>query len=188
MKLFGSSGIRERYGSLVTPDLSLKLGKTVGSLGYRSVVVARDTRLSGETLCHALIAGLLASGCEVVDLGIVPTPLLSFATRLFGRDCGLMITASHNPGEDNGFKLCKQNGCAFSPQEEARIEQRILEDTLVDRPWDHLGSRKDNYDVITEYLQTLHSHFTLEGTAKLLLDAGNGAAFQLSPKLLREFG
>ena len=188
MKLFGSSGIRGRYGSFVTSDLALKLGRAVGSLDYRSVIVARDTRLSGETLCHALRTGLLSSGCEVVDLGVLPTPLLCFATRHFGKDCGVMITASHNPGEYNGFKLCKQDGCAFSPHEGARIEQRILENKLPERPSDDFGSGRANRDVVAAYLQTLHSHFTLEGTAKLLLDAGNGAAFQLSPKLLREFG
>ncbi|MDA2939254.1 phosphoglucosamine mutase, partial [Acidobacteria bacterium AH-259-A15] len=188
MKLFGSSGIRGRYGSFVTPDLALKLGRAVGSLDYRSVIVARDTRLSGETLCHALRTGLLSSGCEVVDLGVLPTPLLCFATRHFGKDCGVMITASHNPGEYNGFKLCKQDGCAFSPHEGARIEQRILENKLLERPSDDFGSGRANRDVVAAYVQTLHSHFTLEGTAKLLLDAGNGAAFQLSPKLLREFG
>ena len=188
MQLFGSSGIREKYGSLVNPTLAMTLGKSLGSLNYRSVVVGRDTRLSGETLLHGLLAGLLASGCEVTDLGILPTPLVCFATRHFGKDCGVMITASHNPGEYNGFKLWKANGAAFSPQDEARVEEKVLGESLPWQPWDGLGSRGNSKNAVSPFGEALATNLPLKGNMRVLVDAGNGAAFQVCPQLLRQFG
>lgn len=188
MKLFGSSGIRGKYGSFLSADLALRLGKSLGTLGYRTVVVGRDTRMSGETLCHSLLAGLLSSGCEVTELGILPTPVLCYATRFMEKDCGVMITASHNPAEDNGLKLWNKDGFAFSPTDESLVEALILKGEFLELSWNQLGHLSTNREVSMDYLQTLHSHFTLNGRERILLDAGNGAAFQLSPKALRDFG
>jgi phosphomannomutase len=102
MKFFGSSGIRGKYGEKITEALAVEVGRAVGTYTEKKVVaVAMDSRLSGPSLKKALISGLSDTGVQVIDLGIVPTPLLAFGTRELGAGAGIMITASHNPSEYN---------------------------------------------------------------------------------------
>jgi len=110
MSLFGSSGIRGVVNELITPELALKAGRALG-LSNKSVVVGRDPRTSGPMIENALISGLLAMGARVTRVGVASTPTLAYAARNY--DCGVMITASHNPPEYNGLKFWNPDGMAF---------------------------------------------------------------------------
>jgi len=122
MKLFGSSGIRAVFDKDLL-NLAFRAGVAVGE-HHGNVVVARDTRTSGDAMKHAVISGLLAAGARCQDAGIVPTPTLAYITREF--DAGIMITASHNPPEYNGLKLLNPDGSSFGSLQQALIEDAIL--------------------------------------------------------------
>ncbi|MFQ5885083.1 MAG: phosphoglucosamine mutase, partial [Thermoplasmata archaeon] len=122
MSLFGSSGIRGLVFEEISLDLALDIGKAVGSL-YKKVVVGRDTRTSGEMFKSLIVSGLLSSGTDAYDAGVVSTPTLAWAGREF--DCGLMITASHNPGEFNGVKFWNPNGLAFLKKQRDRMDKLL---------------------------------------------------------------
>ena len=108
-RLFGTNGVRGLAGQDLTPELVFCIGTALGHLRTGRIAVGRDTRTSGETLGKALKAGLLATGCDVDDCGILPTPALQYQVR-DGYEGGAMITASHNPPEYNGFKICGPKG------------------------------------------------------------------------------
>ena len=188
MKLFGTSGIRGVYGEKTTPQLALELGRAIGTLDYKTVSIGRDTRLSGDLLKHALIAGLMSAGCSVTDFRYAPTPVVSYGTRKLGADCGIMITASHNPAEYNGFKLCNSEGKAFGQGDEAKVEKIIFEKGFKDASWDKVATEVDYYDVSADYVEEVAKRFKLEGEFKVLIDSANGAAFGISPLLLQKFG
>ncbi len=123
-KLFGTSGIRGKIGSEVTCELALNVGKSLATyLGNEGkVVVGFDTRTTNEMLDQAICAGLLESGVDVVKIGMVPTPLVGYATEKLDGDAGIMLTASHNPSQYNGIKLWNKNGMAYTSAQEAEIE------------------------------------------------------------------
>lgn len=186
MKYFSTSGIRGVYGVKVTEELALKVGKAFGSyVPKRVVAVARDSRVSGPSLRDSLVEGLLSTGCSVVDLGIVPTPLLAFGTRFFNCGGGVMITASHNPSQYNGFKTWDSSGRSDTVKEEAEIE------FIMDSGRFHEGfsGKIDQCDIKPNYLNELKNRFSIKGNGrKVLVDCANGAACEISPLLLREFG
>ncbi len=196
-RLFGTSGIRGVFGKTVTTELATALGKAIGSCGYRSVIVGMDTRQSGEVLKRGLSAGLLEKSATVTDIGIVPTPVLSYATRKLGADCGVMITASHNPAQYNGFKLWDSEGKAFDRDEEMAVERAIekTSEKTTERgtashssPAGKATSGVKRIDISSEYCREVRSLFRLEGTLRVLIDPGNGAAYSISPQLLRALG
>ena len=108
-RLFGTFGVRRKANLVLTPEFTSKLATAFGSLVKGRVAVGGDTRTSTPMLKHAVISGLLSSGCDVVDLGILPTPAVQFAVRNY-YDGGVMITASHNPPHDNGIKFVDMDG------------------------------------------------------------------------------
>lgn len=122
MGLFGSSGIRGVVGEMMTPELALRAGKALG-LTNKRVAVGRDPRTSGQMLENALVSGLLAMGTRVTRVGLVSTPTLAYAAREY--DCGVMITASHNPPEYNGLKFWNPDGMAFSLKQQHELERHI---------------------------------------------------------------
>ncbi len=123
MKLFGTAGIRGgRLWEKVTPELALNLGMAIATYKCGKAVVARDGRTSSVMLKNAMISGLLASGMEVLDADLIPTPpALAWATREYG-DAGVMITASHNPPTDNGIKVFNGDGTEFYVEQERELE------------------------------------------------------------------
>ena len=136
--LFGTSGIRGLYGSFVTEELALRIGN-IFAAGYgKDVIIGRDTRTTGESLANSVISGVLSSGRNAIDCGIVPTPTLALAT-LNNRCNGIMITASHNPPEYNGLKLFA-NGVEISRKIEKEVEAMYnrTESLLLAR-WNNLG-------------------------------------------------
>src|SRR5690625_234137 len=127
-KYFGTDGIRGVANDTLTPEVAFKLGRIGGYIYSQAdtkakVLIGRDTRASGPMFEGALIAGLLSSGAEVMRLGIISTPGVAYLTKSLGAHLGIMISASHNPYEDNGIKIFGPNGFKLTDDEEAKIEQ-----------------------------------------------------------------
>lgn len=194
-KYFGTDGVRGAANSELTPELAFKLGRYGGhvlqehakDIEHPLVLVARDTRISGQMLEHALIAGLLSVGIEVLQLGVVTTPGVAYLTRVQGAVAGVMISASHNPAEDNGIKFFGSDGFKLSDDQELEIEAYLdqEEDTLPRPSADGLGTVDEYKEGVLKYIQYLQTTIPddLSGLS-VCLDASNGAA---SPILNRLF-
>ena len=128
-KLFGTSGIRGKIGSEINSELALKIGKSLAKYlnNTGKVVIGYDTRTTNRMLEQAITAGLIEHGVDVVKIGMVPTPLVGYATLKLDGDAGIMLTASHNPSQYNGIKLWNKNGMAYTPEQEERIEEILNE-------------------------------------------------------------
>ena len=162
-KYFGTDGVRGVANKELTCDLAYKLGRAGGYVltnnEYKvKVVVGKDTRQSGDMLEAALIAGLMSVGCDVITVGVIPTPGVAYLTRKYGAECGVVISASHNPMEDNGIKFFNKDGFKL--------------DTAAQDYVDYLKSIVDT---------------DLTGL-KVVLDCANGAAYKVAPEVFRELG
>ncbi|AAL80985.1 phosphoglucosamine mutase [Pyrococcus furiosus DSM 3638] len=187
-KYFGTSGIREVVNEKLTPELALKVGLALGTyLGEGRVVVGIDTRTSSEMIKHALVSGLLATGIEVVDIGLAPTPLTGFAIKLYNADAGVTITASHNPPNYNGIKVWDRNGMAYTPDKESELERIIEEETFKRVSWMEIGE-VIKADPKKEYIKNAVEQINLENSYTVVVDSGNGAGSIVSPYLQRELG
>jgi phosphoglucosamine mutase len=184
MTLFGSSGIRGRVFEEITLDLASDIGKAVGS-SYKRVVIGRDTRTSGEMFRSAIVSGILSSGAEAFDAGIVSTPTLAWAGRSF--DCGLMITASHNPGGYNGVKFWNPNGLAFLKEQRDDIDDQLSRSEFKPVAWDKIGSLSDYETAVEEHKKKILSGVG-SSDIKVVVDCGNGATFNISPLVLKKMG
>jgi phosphoglucosamine mutase len=184
MQLFGTSGIRR----LVNADLvslSLQVALAMGTF-YPRVVIGRDTRTSGQTLLHAVTAGLIAAGARSSDAGIIPTPTLALAAREFS--AGIMITASHNPPQYNGLKLLNPDGSAFSSEQQEQIEDLIGGSSPVDIHWDKM-QEAGVYDTAAEkHIARIMQDFPDGITLKVAVDSGCGAAYSITSDLLTRLG
>lgn len=197
-KYFGTDGIRGRANRRpMTPDIAMKVGMAAG-LVFRNgdhrhrVVIGKDTRLSSYMIENALTAGFLSVGIDVLLTGPVPTPGIAMLTRSMRCDLGVMISASHNPYDDNGIKLFGPDGAKLSDETEAVIEDLIdsdLEDRLA-RP-DSLGRAKRIDGVTDRYIEyakrTLPRSLSLDGM-RVVVDCANGAAYRVAPEALWELG
>jgi phosphoglucosamine mutase len=183
MVLFGSSGIRGLANKEITPELAMKVGLAVGSL-HDSAVIGRDPRTSGEMIEHAVISGLLSAGCCVVRIGMVSTPTLAFAVKNY--DCGIMITASHNPPEYGGIKLWNRDGAAFNTQQQNEIESMIQNAAWKTAQWDRIG-RVNEKSAVEEHAEMIVGKVG-SASLKVLVDCGCGAASTITPYVLRRMG
>lgn len=188
-RLFGTSGIRGPIGSTVTADLALKTGRALSTmLGQgHNVVVGYDTRTSSQMLERALSAGLLEGGCDVLSLGMAPTPLVGYATMKLA-EAGVMITASHNPPKDNGIKVWNKNGMAYRPSQEKELEEIISKETFTHASWENIGKVKDIKNISKEYVNDLLNFTSIKSGLKVVVDCASGAASYLSPLILRKAG
>ena len=188
-RLFGTSGIRGPVGTAVTADLALKMGRALSTLlGPGSdVVVGYDSRTSNQMLENALTAGILEGGCNVLSLGMAPTPLVGYATMKLG-DAGVMITASHNPPQDNGIKVWNTDGMAYRSKQEKELEEIFYNGTFSNVSWDEMGKVKDIKSMSGEYVNDLLNFVDIEPGLKVVIDCANGAASYLSPLILRKAG
>lgn len=196
-KLFGTDGVRGQANSHpMTAELALKLGAAAGtyfrgdgSNGHR-VVIGKDTRRSGYMLETALTAGLTSTGMNVLLLGPVPTPAVGYLTRSMRADLGIMISASHNPFQDNGIKFFGPDGFKLSDAAEAEIERLVSSDILPAGP-NAIGSAKRIDDARGRYVEyiktTLPRSDSLRGL-RVVLDCANGAAYRAAPEVLWELG
>jgi phosphoglucosamine mutase len=194
--LFGTDGIRGRANAHpMTAEVALRLGMAVGRYFRRGehrhrVVIGKDTRLSNYMIEGALQAGFTAVGVDVFPLGPVPTPAVGMLTRGLRADVGVMISASHNPFEDNGIKLFGPDGYKLSDAAEAEIEQLMAGELRLARPA-YIGRAKRIDDGGGRYIEFAKSTFprelTLDGL-KVVVDCANGAAYKTAPSLFWELG
>lgn len=184
MKLFGTSGIRAVFNSDLL-NLAFKIGLVVGK-DCANVAVATDTRTSGDAMKNAVTAGLLAAGAGCYDAGIAPTPTLAFITREF--DAGVMITASHNPPEYNGIKLLNPDGSSFTSAQQAQIEEKILADNYAAAGWDKVKQNCIYEGAIRKHIENIVSGFPSSLNIKVVVDAGCGAASEVTPLMLERLG
>jgi phosphoglucosamine mutase len=194
-KYFGTDGVRGKVGELpITPEFALKLGwaagKVLASQGRASVVVGKDTRLSGYLLESALEAGLSAAGVSVRLLGPMPTPAIAHLTRAFHASAGIVISASHNPYYDNGIKFFGANGKKLPDDVETEIEAWLEKPLTIAAP-DALGKAMRQEDARGRYIEFCKSTFpyalSLDGL-KIVLDCAHGAAYQVGPAVFSELG
>ncbi|MCZ7380483.1 MAG: phosphoglucosamine mutase [Candidatus Methanoperedens sp.] len=183
MALFGSSGIRGLANREITPGLALKVGLALGSM-HDSAVIGRDPRTSGEMIEYAVISGLLSAGCNVTRVGMVSTPTLAYAAR--NHDCGVMVTASHNPPEYGGIKLWNRDGMAFDTKQQDEIESVIQNKTWKMAEWNNIG-RVNEADVIEEHAELILGKVG-RTSLKVVVDCGCGAASTITPYVLRRMG
>ncbi|MEY3005262.1 MAG: hypothetical protein RLZZ491_2438 [Pseudomonadota bacterium] len=196
-KLFGTDGVRGRANSHpMTAEMALRLGAAAGrhfrrdgSRAHR-VVIGKDTRLSGYMLENALTAGFASTGMNVLLLGPVPTPAVGLLTTSMRADVGVMISASHNPAEDNGIKFFGPDGYKLSDEAEAQIEALVMGD-IQPAQAANIGRAKRIDDGRFRYVERVKSSFppgrTLDGL-KVVIDCANGAAYRAAPEVLWELG
>lgn len=195
-KYFGTDGIRGRVGeSPITPEFMLKLGWAAGQAFKRegqrnSVLIGKDTRLSGYMFESALEAGLSAAGVDVKLLGPMPTPAIAYLTRTFRASAGIVISASHNPHHDNGIKFFSAQGTKLDDALESEIE-RWLDEPLQVCSSEELGKASRIEDAPGRYVEfcksTVPNEFTLEGM-NIVLDCAHGATYHVAPKVFKELG
>jgi phosphoglucosamine mutase len=197
--LFGTDGIRGQANRFpVHAELALKLGKALGkrlhAQGYGSAraVIGKDTRLSGYMLETAITSGLVSAGCDVFLVGPVPTPAVAHLTRSLAADVGIMLTASHNPYDDNGIKVFTPLGYKLEDEEEEAISQMILETDLNtdEIRSDQLGKAYRLDDARGRYIEFAKSTIANEKLSgfKIVMDCANGAAYNIGPWIFRELG
>ncbi|TDO86093.1 phosphoglucosamine mutase [Halanaerobium saccharolyticum] len=198
-KLFGTDGVRGVANHELKGELAFKLGRIGGYYLTRNsaqerpvVIIGKDTRLSGDMLEAALMAGLTSVGIDVYRLGIIPTPGVCFLSRSKDVAGGIMISASHNPTADNGIKFFDQNGIKLSDQAELEIEELIFNDHSEELPYpidNKIGLVEEKYDWIEEYINFVikSTEQKLDGL-KVVIDCANGAAYQASPAVFKSLG
>ena len=197
-KYFGTDGIRGPVGQWpISADFMLRLGRAAGvalardTRGRRpKVLIGKDTRVSGYMFEAALEAGLVAAGVDVGLLGPMPTPAVAFLTRSLRAQAGIVISASHNPHQDNGIKFFSATGEKLSDELELAIEQE-LDAEFTTEPSERLGKASRVDDAVARYAEfckaTVDEHFTLRGL-RIVLDCANGATYQVAPKVFSELG
>lgn len=193
-KYFGTDGVRGVANSELTPELAFKLGRFGGYVLSKNsqnlkVLIGRDTRISGEMLEYALIAGLLSIGADVMKLGVISTPGVSYLTKSTNATCGVMISASHNPFQDNGIKFFGSDGFKLTDEQEAEIEALLdVEVDPIERvTGERIGVATDYVEGAHKYLEFLKETITgdLKGL-KIALDCANGASSGLARYLFAD--
>lgn len=187
VKLFGTDGIRGKVNHYpMTCEVALDTGRAVGIFvkknGYKSVIIGKDTRISGDMLEAALSSGIASTGIDVIQVGVIPTPGIAFlCCDVHEAGAGIVISASHNPFQDNGIKIFKHDGTKLSDEEEMRIETLILDRKIV--PQSEVGKITIISDGLQRYSNFLLSKFPFkkpEKKLKIIVDCSNGAASKIS--------
>ena len=199
MRLFGTDGVRGKAGEKLTALMVMKLAMAAG-IYYRKhsktnkILVGKDTRKSGYMIENGLVAGLTAVGYNVIQVGPMPTPAVAFLTEDMRCDGGIMISASHNPFEDNGIKFFDFQGNKLSNVEEEEIEAIFQNEELLEenaQTGKHIGASKRIDDVIGRYIvhikNSFPKHLTLAGI-RIVIDTANGAAYKVAPTIFQELG
>jgi phosphoglucosamine mutase len=198
-KLFGTDGVRGVANlDPMTSEMAMQLGRAAAHIfmrraGRHQIVIGKDTRISGYMLESALMAGICSMGVDVLLVGPMPTPAIAFLTRSLRADAGVVISASHNPYQDNGIKFFSNDGFKLPDDVEARIEELIVSDEISHlRPTaDLIGKAYRIDDAEGRYIEfakrSLPKDLDFQGI-KLVVDCANGAAYKVAPTVLRELG
>jgi len=194
MKLFGTDGVRGKAGEFLTPFLAMKLAMAFGeSIEKKTgkILVGKDTRRSGYMIENAIVSGLTAIGYNVIQVGPMPTPAIAFLTEDMRCDGGIMISASHNPYDDNGIKFFDSYGNKLSNKLEEKIEKRYFENDFSLKTKKEIGKSKRIDDVMGRYIVHIKSSFpkylNLNGI-RIVLDTANGASYRVAPTIFSELG
>lgn len=190
-RIFGTFGVRREANKEMNPEFASKIGASYGTVVQGTVAIGGDTRTSTPMLKHAITAGLLSSGCDVVDLGILPTPAIQYAVRNY-YDAGIIITASHNPPHDNGIKLVDEYGIGTSDETEMKVEELYFNEKPKRASWNEIGQYYTNNNIINEYIteaiKRVDSEAIKNAKLKVVVDTGSGAGSYTAPYLLRKLG
>ena len=193
MVFFGTNGVRGIANEYITPQLAVDVAKSLGTyMGSKgTIAIGRDTRMSGEMLKSAAIAGALSAGLTVIDLGTAPVPAVQYYVRDHA-DAGIMITASHNPREYNGIKLIAGDGSEFSREGENEVEKIYYSKQFASANWDRTGDLRTANDANEYYIQGVIDHVDAknirEKRLKVVADTGCGAGSLTLPFLLQRLG
>lgn len=195
-KYFGTDGVRGVANTELTPELAFKLGRCGGYILTKNsetkpkILIGRDTRISGPMIEGALVAGLLSIGAEVMRLGVISTPGVAYLTKVLNAQAGIMISASHNPVQDNGIKFFGSDGFKLLDEQEAEIERLIdSERDELPRPiGENLGAVNDYFEGGQKYLQHLKQTVDIDFSGlRIALDCAHGATSSLAPHLFADF-
>lgn len=194
-KYFGTDGVRGVANDTLTPELAFKLGKIgglviAGKERSPKFVVGRDTRISGEMLESALISGLMSTGVDVIQLGVIPTPGVAYLTKHLEADGGVMISASHNPFEDNGIKFFNKTGFKLTDEQELEIENLLGSDSPIPLPTgEYIGKIIKGSTLKQHYIDFLTKSVNVSFNGKkVILDCANGAASFIAPVIFENLG
>ena len=187
-KYFGTDGIRGIAGESLTADLSFKVGKALGKLltekkEHPKVVIGRDTRISCDMIEQALTAGLTSTGVNVMTVGTIPTPAISYLTKTIETDSGIMISASHNPYQDNGIKIFGPDGFKLTDEEELEIESLIdNSEQIKNASFEKIGKVYSGNELTQKYIQHIKQSISGDlSNIKIALDCANGATTGVAP-------
>jgi phosphoglucosamine mutase len=201
MKLFGTDGVRGEAGSFLTAITALKLAQAAGiyfdkvsKKRTKRVLLGKDTRRSGYMIENALVSGFTSVGYDVIQIGPMPTPAIAYLTESMRCDAGIMLSASHNPFEDNGIKFFNCNGDKLNSDIEKQIEDIYFNEELLNSAQvtnKKIGKAKRIDDVIGRYIVSIKTSFPKElslAGIRIVLDCANGAAYKVAPTILEELG
>ncbi|HHV61760.1 MAG TPA: phosphoglucosamine mutase [Firmicutes bacterium] len=198
-RLFGTDGVRDVANAGLSPELAFKLGRAGAALLLRKgferprMVLGRDTRISGDMLEAALVAGMTSCGAEVLKVGVIPTPGVAFLTRELKAQAGVVISASHNPVEYNGIKFFSSDGFKLLDEDEELIERLVLDGQSYDdipRPTGgQIGTVRTIADAGDLYARYIMRTVEIDLTGyKIVIDCAHGAAYRVAPRVLSELG
>jgi phosphoglucosamine mutase len=198
-KLFGTDGIRGISNEYpMTAEMALNVGRAIAYLSKRQghtprIIIGKDTRLSGDMFEGAIISGICSMGVNAISVGVIPTPGIAFLTHNMRADAGIVISASHNPMQDNGIKIFNSDGFKLSDEKENRIEELILANNMnkLHPAPKELGKLSRLDDAAGRYVDFLKSAFPQEINPegmKVVLDCSNGATYRVAPAVFAELG
>lgn len=193
-ELFGTDGVRGVANEFLTPELAFALGRAGGWVlathgERRPVLVGRDTRCSGPMLESALCAGICSIGLDVMTLGVIPTPGVAWLTKTMGAAAGVMISASHNPIQDNGIKFFASDGCKLSDALEDEIAAHVSDAAALPRPAGaKVGTIRDSKRLLHRYIEHCESLGSALAGMTVVIDAAYGAACEVAPKVFTRLG
>ncbi len=198
--LFGTDGVRGIANIELTPELAFDLGRAGSYVLARQsggtrprILVGKDTRISGDMLEAALIAGICSTGADVLTVGVIPTPAVAYLTRVYQASCGIVISASHNPVEDNGIKFFSSSGYKLPDEVEEEIEQLVLKGTsaLTRTKGEDVGRVYLVEGAVNNYLNYLVDIYSLKADLRnmcIVADCANGAAYETAPQMWQRLG
>jgi phosphomannomutase/phosphoglucomutase len=192
-RLFGTNGVRFVPGVSNDLDFVINLGEAIGTyFGSGEVLIGQDGRLSSPALENAAVAGLLSSGRDVAEAGLVPTPALQYGVKAMGFRGGVMVTASHNPAQYNGLKVSGSDGVEIAHLDEQRIEKIYFDKSQTKADWKTIGVSRQEPSVVRTYLKGILSKVNVKAVAErkltVVMDVGNGAQSVAAPYLVESLG
>jgi len=190
-RLFGTNGVRGVTNEDMNVELAVKLGKSIGTFFDGDIAIGTDTRTSNEMLKNAVIAGILSTGCNVFDAGVLPSPALQYHVKKSDEKAGVIITASHNPPEFNGIKVIDEDGTELGKEKEDEIEEIYFDEKWKTAVWNEIGE-VHKIDATGEYITSIAEGVDADRIKKkgftVVLDCGNGAGSYVEPYIMSRLG